>query len=165
VVLRPWAEADAEALSAATHEPLMRRHSGMERWSLERAREVIASTPGLISSGTFLGVVIADPETDGLLGQVSFHRIAWADRRAEIGFWLSADARGRGAARAGVPAFLEWAIPVAGVARVDAFSDVDNPRAHAVLEAAGFVREGELASYGQRDDGSRIAAYAYGLVV
>jgi RimJ/RimL family protein N-acetyltransferase len=165
VVVRQPTRDDAATIVAAMRDPLVRKHSGAPEWSLVRALEVIAAIPEDLNHGVHLWAAIADPATDAWIGSVGFHDFAWFDRRAELGFWLAAGARGHGYANAAVRGFLGWAVPVTGVARVDAFSDVDNPAAHAVLESAGFVREGELASYGHRDDGTRVAAYAFGLVV
>lgn len=164
VVIREPRPADAAGWHAGLWDPLVRRHSGLTDATLADVQANIEARAAERATGASLLAVIAAPDDDRLLGVVGYWWFAWPELRTELGFWLTPAARGHGAARAGAGAFVDWSVPLLGLERVTAFSDADNQRAHAVLEALGFVREGRLRAYGRREDGSRVDAFAYGLV-
>ncbi len=70
---------------------------------------------------------------------VRFAHVVWADAfdwrapRAEIGFWLLPEARGRGVATRAVCVFCRWAFAELALARIQASADVDNPASQRVL--------------------------------
>lgn len=88
----------------------------------------------------------------------------WRAPRAEIGFWLLPEARGRGVATRAVCVFCRWAFAELALARIQASADVDNPASQRVLEKAGFTREGVMRSYQTRPDGSRADFALYSLL-
>jgi RimJ/RimL family protein N-acetyltransferase len=78
---------------------------------------------------------------------------------AEVGYWVAADARGRGIATAATRAAARWAFDtVPELARLQLRADVENPASNRVAEKAGFTREGILraqrynARLGRRTD-------------
>ena len=164
VVVREPRRSDAARWAAGSHDPLLRHHSGIAPMTEADAAVLVERLARDRVEGTSVSAVIADPGDDRMLGTVVLYGISAFDRRASFGFWLLPEGRGRGLARAAAEAFVGFAVPELRLARLDAFSDVDNPRAHAVLEHVGFVNEGRLRSYGQRDDGSRVDAFVFGRV-
>lgn len=76
-------------------------------------------------------------------GNIGLHSVSWAHARAEIGYWLSARAEGRGAMRAAVRA-LEDAAFTLGFERLEIRCDPRNVRSLRVPEALGYMREGHL---------------------
>ncbi len=77
-------------------------------------------------------------------GCIGFKPIDWANRRVEIGYWLSQDYEGRGimtecARFATNYAFCEW-----NLNRVEIHCAVDNHRSAAIPRRLGFVQEGIL---------------------
>lgn len=79
-------------------------------------------------------------------GNIGLHSVSWAHARAEIGYWLSARAEGRGAMRAAVRA-LEDAAFTAGFGRLEIRCDPRNLRSLRVPEALGYMREGHLREH------------------
>jgi RimJ/RimL family protein N-acetyltransferase len=71
----------------------------------------------------------------------------WNESRdvAEIGYWLRADARGRGVTTAAVRLIVAWAL-AAGAARVQLRAAVGNDASRRVAEKAGFQLDGVLRS-------------------
>jgi len=84
--------------------------------------------------------------------------------RGDVGYWLLAQARGRGYATRALRLLALWAISDVGVARAQLWVATDNIRSQRVAERAGFRREGVLRSYGRRPDGSRVDAAFYALI-
>jgi RimJ/RimL family protein N-acetyltransferase len=98
-------------------------------------------------AGTGLHVAIADAADDRLLGAVGLTEIEWAERRANIGYWVARENRRRGVATSAVWLLARWAFEALPLARLAILVDVRNPSSAGVAERAGFRREGVLRSY------------------
>jgi [ribosomal protein S5]-alanine N-acetyltransferase len=81
----------------------------------------------------------------------------------DIGYWLLAEARGRGLAARATRLVAEWGLTLPGVARVQLWMEPENVASQRVAERAGFHREGVLRAYGERE-GRRVDAVFYSLV-
>jgi [ribosomal protein S5]-alanine N-acetyltransferase len=147
---------DAPWFSRGMHDPAVIRHAGMHALDEAEMRERI-STP---RAGVHERAIV---DGDEPLGVVLLFAVVLHEQRAEAGFWLLPEARGRGAATRGLELVCAWGAEELGLQRYDAFSDVDNPAAHAVLERAGFSREGLM--HGRHARGAeRIDAVVFGRV-
>ena len=83
-------------------------------------------------------------ERGALLGGTGLHRIDWALRRFEIGFWIRASAEGQGYVSEAVQAMVSLAFDQLAARRVEIRMDARNIRSRAVAERCGFDFEGEL---------------------
>jgi RimJ/RimL family protein N-acetyltransferase len=83
------------------------------------------------ADGRVLGSIGARPAGDGTF---------------EIGYWLRADARGRGLTARALVLLGRWALEQPGVARVQLRADPENVASCRVAEKAGFTFEGVLRS-------------------
>lgn len=74
----------------------------------------------------------------------------------QTGYWVAPEARGRGIAAAALRLLSHWALGTVDLARLQLFTDVDNPASMRVAERAGFIREGMLRNWydlrGERRD-------------
>jgi RimJ/RimL family protein N-acetyltransferase len=148
VVLRVTDDGDAAWIGRAWDDPDIARF--------------IVETPSPFAqrwaSGLEAELVIADAWSGEPLGVVSL-RVAERDPRlAAVGYWLLAEARGRGAATVAVQLVARWAFDVLGVRRLELTTARDNVASQRVAERAGFTREGVLRGLvatendGRRDD-------------
>jgi RimJ/RimL family protein N-acetyltransferase len=87
-----------------------------------------------------------------------------ASGRADVGFWLLAEARGRGLATRALRLMSRWALNQPDIARLQLWTTPDNIDSQRVAERSGFKREGILRSYGAREDGSRVDAVFFSLL-
>jgi RimJ/RimL family protein N-acetyltransferase len=116
-----------------------------------------------MAAGTDLHMMLADPETDRLLGTVSLMHIH--EGMAEIGYWTHPEGRGRGVMTEAVRMACRHAVIDAadgglGLHRVYATVAVDNTASRRVLERAGFALTGtERRSVLVRDGMHDGAAY------
>lgn len=96
----------------------------------------------------------ADGSPGRLLGGTGLHRIDWALRRFEIGYWLRPEAQGRG--HVGEAVHLLTALAFDGLAarRVEIRCDARNARSRAVAERCGFELEGVLRNEALGVDGT-----------
>lgn len=93
--------------------------------------------------GAFLGIALA-PSIDAEAAE------------AELGYIVSAHARGRGVASEALALLTRWAFEERGVQRAYLIIDVDNPASKRVAERCGYVLEGVMRStylkQGRRSD-------------
>jgi len=82
----------------------------------------------------------------GVIGNVY---VNWESRKTEIGYWIAADAQGRGIVTAAARAMTEHAIRGWQLNRVEIRASVENRRSRAVAERLGFVLEGTLRQAGR----------------
>ena len=86
-----------------------------------------------------------DAEAEGpLLGAGGLHRIDWALRNFEIGYWRRSGVPGRGLVAEAVRALTRLAFDRLEARRVEIRADRRNERSRRVAERAGFTLEGVL---------------------
>jgi RimJ/RimL family protein N-acetyltransferase len=145
LVLRQWRADDLDALVHAIDDPEIGRWMPKipHPYSTEAGAAYLARSAG--REGRF-AIVSADDGT--LLGGISLVPKQWG--RAEIGYWIRADARGRGLATRALVLVSRWGL-ARGFRRLQLHADVENPSSHRVAEKAGFRREGLLRSWIEHD--------------
>lgn len=139
-----WAD---PAVVGASPVPADATPHGARRWicgeSQRRAR------------GLALDLVIGPLDGDPVWGEVGLRGFDMAVGRAEIGWWLAPDARGRGVASAAVDRLATWALgPPLDLRQVWARIGRTNRASAGVAAAAGFRR---LGAAGATDIWSREA--------
>ena len=129
VVLRPLEEGDAPALVAAIGED-----PDLDRWTRipfpyteDHAREFIGSTEE---------IGLRDPRPREERAPRRHRRAARTRAIVEIGYWVKADARGRGVATRAVVLVARFAFDELGAARVQLVTEPDNVASQRVAEKA-----------------------------
>lgn len=137
ITLRPWSEADAPALvdCVTGDEELAGWLDRLPQpYTLEDARQYI----GWDGEEKFAITAAADGRVLGSIG------LTWHEPDvAEAGYWLRADARGRGLTTRALVLAAGHAFG-RGAARVQLRADPENVASCRVAEKAGFTREGVL---------------------
>jgi RimJ/RimL family protein N-acetyltransferase len=91
-----------------------------------------------------------------VLGASGLHGFSPNTGRCYVGYWLAADARGRGLITRALRLLCEFAFGQLGVARIELWADPANSASIAVAERLGFQREGLMHSFlevkGERRD-------------
>lgn len=139
LVLRPWQEADGDVLMTAFADPAIRQWHARSVESRQEAAELIASYNRAWRNETAAHWAIAGPD---VIGRVAFRTIDLAEGCAEIGFWVTPAARGRGAAVRAAVALSNWALDDLGLHRLDLHHSVANNASCRVAQKAGFAYEG-----------------------
>jgi RimJ/RimL family protein N-acetyltransferase len=88
-------------------------------------------------------------------GALSFHTLVLDEAKAEIGYWLTADARGKGIATAATKLLTGYGFETIGFHRIEALVVQSNKPSLKVLENSGYVQEGILRDKCCGADGSR----------
>jgi RimJ/RimL family protein N-acetyltransferase len=147
VILRPRRLADADALAAACQDP------EIPRWTMVPSPYTRADALAFLSradqeaaAGDSVGLLAVDP--DGrLLGSLSLMDLRHEPGYGEIGYWLAAEARGRGVATRAVRLLTDWGHRTLRLERVEIHVHVDNAPSHGVPQRAGYERlDGLVAS-------------------
>jgi ribosomal-protein-serine acetyltransferase len=145
VRIRLWDESEAATLTtliATNREHLMAWLPWAETHGFEDSVDYLRRKRLQVEHNDgFEGVV----ELDGrIVGVVGFHAVDWVNRSTSIGYWLTAEAQGRGLMSAAVRALVDHAFGVWELHRVIIEVVVANERSRAIPERLGFTQEAIL---------------------
>ena len=145
LTLRPFADADADALFALHSSDSVLRYWDSPPWSeRSRAQRFIAVSRQLEQDGTGARVAMERGSDGTFLGWCGLVRWNPDHRSAALGYCLDQAAWGQGYATEAADALLQWAFDTLDLNRVQAETDTRNVASARVLEKLGFVREGTL---------------------
>ncbi len=148
--LREWEPRDAPAVTVACQDPEIPRWTVVPRGYTERhAREFIDGTAVDLAGGRELALAVVDRD-DRLLGALGMSNFDWVDLKAEIGYWVAAEARRRGIGARATSLLAEWALTSLGLERLELLAHPENEASQRLAERAGFTREGTLRRYRRR---------------
>jgi RimJ/RimL family protein N-acetyltransferase len=106
--------------------------------------EVAAQAEESPHPGRLPALAIADAEDGGFLGGIGLYRLDLRHRRAEVGFWLTPQARRRGVAGRAVRLLTSWAFAGLGLDRVELTTTPDNTATRGLAAKLGFAEEGTM---------------------
>jgi RimJ/RimL family protein N-acetyltransferase len=150
LLLRPWAPGDAAALIAAFADPELQRWHARTVESAAEAQALIAGYTQAWRTESGAHWAITGPD---VIGRVALRAIDLDEGRAEIAYWVTAAARGRGAAVRAAMALSAWALGDLGLHRLDLEHAVANTASCRVAQKAGFAYEGTRRSAVLHGDG------------
>ncbi|MFE2356486.1 GNAT family N-acetyltransferase [Streptomyces parvulus] len=153
LLLRPWRDEDAPAVHAAFQDPVMHQWHIRAAESEDEVRGWIAEwRRGWAGERNAQWAVVE--ETGGLLaGRVALREVVLGDGVAEVAYWTTAAARGKGVAARATRALAHWALDRIGFQRLELSHAVANGASCRVAEKAGFVLEGTKRSALLHPDG------------
>ncbi|MFF7609607.1 GNAT family N-acetyltransferase [Streptomyces parvulus] len=142
LLLRPWRDEDAPAVHAAFQDPVMHQWHIRAAESEDEVRGWIAEwRRGWAGERNAQWAVVE--ETGGLpAGRVALREVVLGDGVAEVAYWTTAAARGKGVAARATRALAHWALDRIGFQRLELSHAVANGASCRVAEKAGFVLEG-----------------------
>lgn len=155
--LRLACDADHPAVVEACQDPAIQRYTTVpDRYGDANAREFARQVALGFAEGSALTLVIADPDSDALLGTIGLRRIPTDSGRWSVGYWVAPWARGRGVAAHAVRLLSRYGFEQLGATRIELWAEPENEPSLRVAERAGFQREGLLRAYiaikGRRHD-------------
>ena len=150
VLLRPWRTQDVPGKLMAFGDPLIHQFawSRTTAYTEADARDYFIEQEEARLRGDAVAVALAAPDDDAVvLGGASLYDVDRAQGRAGIGYWVAAEARGRGVATHAVRLLAGWGFSALGLARIELTCGPNNLASQRVAERCGFVREGVLRSH------------------
>jgi len=163
VLLRNWTYCDLSCIEEASQDPVIPIGTTVPRlFSREAGLAFLERQWQRSVSGEGLSLAITDAATDTAVGLACLlHR--QQPGVVGVGFWTVASHRRRGFARGAVGLLSPWALGLPSVVRLEALVQPDDRGSIAVLEKAGFRREGLLRSFLDLET-ARADALLYSLV-
>jgi RimJ/RimL family protein N-acetyltransferase len=153
VVLRPWRLEDVPAVTAACQDGEIARWLAFvpQPYTNEHAQLYVEEC--IRADEDRRPFAIADASSGDVVGSIDLgiNRL----QTGHVGYWVAAQARGRGLASDALRALSLWAFESLGLGRVELVTDPENIASQRVAEKAGFQREGVLRSMLLNRDGTR----------
>jgi RimJ/RimL family protein N-acetyltransferase len=144
LVLRPKRRADLDALTAACQDP------EIPRWTLvpspytrADAEAFYESSRADVAAGRAVNLLAVGTD-ERLLGSFSVMELDRAPGYGEIGYWVAAEARGRGVGTRAVRLLHEWAVRELGLTEIEILPHRGNAASRRIAEKAGYRDTGEL---------------------
>jgi ribosomal-protein-serine acetyltransferase len=163
--LRGWRDADLPTLAESGRDPDVTRWMGLPgNYREPDARAYLMSRYDGVHAGIRAPFAIVATDGGELLGSIALAHFDWEDLRGEVGYWLSAAARGQGHATRAVRLICAWGLETLGLGRIELQAAVDNPASQRVAERAGFTREAVLRSRWATFGGERHDMVCFGLL-
>ena len=149
VTLRPWLSTDADAIVARIGDPAIVEFLDRIPQPYERrdALDYIRGSREGWQAWTHTNFAILVEGLESAVGSVGIQWTEIAEGVGEIGYWVAAEARGRGVGTTATRLVAEWAFDVEQrLERLQLRADARNAASNRVAEKAGFTREGVLRS-------------------
>jgi len=139
VRLRAWEPGDAAAVLAACQDPAIQQFTRVPvPYRREHADEFIALAAREWRTGASAPFAVTDVTGRRLWGACGLHNVDRTGGAAEVGYWVTPAARGRGVATAALRLITDWALGAGGLRRVYAKVEQVNLASIAVARAAGY---------------------------
>lgn len=151
MTLRPVREDDLDEL----YELIEANRDHLRPWMPWAGQDRAATAEFLREAASAEHPQLAIVEDGWIRGVCGFHHVDERNRATSVGYWLAADAQGRGLATGAVGALLDQAFGPLGLHRAELRAHPDNRRSRAVAERLGFAQEGVLREAERFGDGYR----------
>ncbi len=145
VRLRALRTTDVEAVFALHRDRADHQYGFQPKMdTLDDAHALITRTHALAEAGTVFHWGVADRTTDAVIGHATLFGHHEESRRAELGYSIAPQVRGRGHATDAVTTLIGHAFGAFALRRLEADVDPRNTASIRLLERLGFAREGFL---------------------
>jgi RimJ/RimL family protein N-acetyltransferase len=144
LTLRPFVEADLDAVHAMRSDPDVVRFLYGEVQSREETRKSLAqkiASPRWVREGDWFSAAAVERESALIVGDMAFHWVSERDRTAEIGFVFDSRHQRKGFATEASRALIGWVFDDAGFHRVIGRAEARNAASARVLEKLGMRLE------------------------
>ena len=160
LTLRQGGPEDVDAVTAACQDPEIPRWTNVPSpYTREDAVQFLSAVPDAARDGT--GVHLLAFEDDRLAGSFSVMEIGAERDYGEIGYWVAAEARGRGVATRATRLLRDWSARELGLTTLEILPHRDNAGSRRVAERCGFSAAGELRRAPRTEDAGEPAYMVY----
>lgn len=140
ITLRQWERSDIAFIYDSWQDSEMQRWTNVHPYTAMDAAGFIElhARPQPEQDGAFFVVIRTD--TGEALGSISFDHIDWDLGIADVGYWVSREARGEGVATGALEALVDWGQRELRLSEVRLHVAAKNLVSQRVAERAGFVQ-------------------------
>jgi [ribosomal protein S5]-alanine N-acetyltransferase len=168
ITLRPIVESDIPKIYASCQDPIIPAFTRVpHEYTMAHAEFFVREkTPKSLSEKTELAFAIdyGNGVDKVFAGIISFHSMDLPDLAAEIGYWISAEVRGKGVGRTATQLLTNFGFETMGFERIEALVNTENIASQKLLKSAGYTLEGILRKKSRRHDGSQIDMAMYSVL-
>lgn len=168
ITLRPLAEKDILDIYNSCQDPLIPKFTRVPiDYTMAHAEFFIREkTPQSFIEKSELAFAIdyGNGADKKFAGVISFHSINLPDYVAELGYWISADARGKGVGSTAARVLTNFGFETMGFRRIEAQVDPDNHTSKRLLSSIGYTLEGIQRKKSCRSDGGQIDMAMYSVI-
>ena len=157
--LRPPVDSDVPSIYEACQDPLIPRFTTVPvNYTMSHALDYVQRIPASIELQREIPFVIEFGVGDEkeFAGVISLHTISIDNHRAEIGYWMREQMRGKGIATMATKILTGYGLDTLGFKRIEAAVDIENTASQKLLLTAGYEREGILQQRVTRSNGNQI---------
>ncbi len=155
VVLRAWRSADLPIIAEVSRDPYIPHVTTVPRpYTPDEGRAWLQRQHDQAAEGRGCPLAVVTAADGEVAGMATITGIDWANRRANVGYWLLRRHRGRGLAKAALTLLPDIAREL-GLVRLQALVEPDNRASQAVCRALGYTEEGTLRGYHRIGDRNR----------
>ena len=169
VTLRPLQEQDIESIYHACQDPLIPRFTTvLSPYTMSHAQFFVREQEPArfaLKSELIFAITLGHDIEEEFCGVISFHSVSLVNHAAEIGYWITAPARGKGIGVTAAKMITEYGLLTMGIRRIEALVDVDNDASRALLRSAGYELEGIMRQKITRDNGEQLDMALFSRVV
>ena len=141
LTLRPLSQIDVDDVVDACQDAETLRWLPLPRPYTRASAEWFIGTFGPTQHSSGEGIVFAVESAGRLAGAIDLKAVNWVTKVAEVGYWVSPWARGRGVASPATRSLCGWAIREQGFERIELFAAVGTVASQRASETAGLVLE------------------------
>ena len=160
ITLRPVRPSDAQDIFKGAQDPEVSKFTSLPaNYTLDMAIAFSGdrSNYRLINKFELIFLIeYKDSSVKKFAGVISLHSIDIPNHRAEIGYWLAKDARGKGIGTKAAEIITEYGLMTLGFRRIEALVNDQNGASKRLLLKAGYEYEGLMKKYLTRPGGSQI---------
>ena len=155
LILRPFVAEDAEDMyrNWASDPEVTKFLTWPPHTSVEISKMLLNDWIPRYDDGGYFNWAIEWKGNGGVIGNISVVRLREDIDEAEIGYCMSKAYWGRGIMPEALKAVMDYLFDTAGMNRVSACHDANNPKSGRVMEKAGMKKEGVLRQSGKNNQG------------
>ena len=155
---------DTQAVFDGCQDPLIPRFTAISAdYSMAHALDYVQRTDASVRTQHELPFVIeyGNGNDRVFAGTISFHSLSVKNSVGELGYWMTSSMRGKGITTIAAQMLTDFGFASIGFKRIEALVDIENVASTALLETAGYQREGLLKNKVSRGDGRQVDMYIY----
>ena len=144
MLLRQFIASDLEDVFKGLSHPDIIKYYGVSYRSLDATKEQMIFFSDLEKNKTGIWWAVCSLDNKIFYGAAGINNLSKEHKKAEIGFWLISDFRGRGIMKEAVPLICKYSFQKLGLHRIEGFVESENKNCKNLMSKLDFQQEGTM---------------------
>ena len=144
LLLRQFIASDLEDVFKGLSHPDIIKYYGVSYLSLEATKEQMIFFSDLEKNKTGIWWAVCSLDNKIFYGAAGINNLSKEHKKAEIGFWLISDFRGKGIMKEAVPLICKYSFQKLGLHRIEGFVESENKNCKSLMSKLDFQQEGTM---------------------